>query len=105
MGEEKKAKEVVAMQRELESLRALLEDERQQAEEHQRLAKRREEDMISDLESRVKRTVQTKEDTIAELRNRCAASENKVREFEYLLARQREELLSGITQDVRTSAT
>ena len=54
--------------------------------------------MIADLEARVRRTLQGKDDTIVELKTRCAASENKVHEFEYLLARQREELLGGLTR-------
>lgn len=68
------------------------------ADECERAAARREEEVIGDLEARVKRALQAKDETIAELRSRCAAAENKVREFEYLLARQREELLSEITR-------
>merc|ERR1711870_232068 len=102
--EEKKKKEIDDVREEAAKLRIALEDERNRSQEEQRLAKRREEDVIGDLEARVKRTLQAKEETVVELRKQCAASENKVREFEYLLARQREELLSGITQDVRTSA-
>merc|ERR1712083_786132 len=100
---EKKTKEIDDVREEAAQLRVALEDERTRSQEQQRLAKRREEDIIGDLEARVKRTLQAKEETVVELRKQCAASENKVRDFEYLLARQREELLSGITQDVRTS--
>merc|ERR1711972_823432 len=103
MGAEAERKEKDIIKDEVASLRSMLEEERSRSAEQQRQGKQREEDMISDLEARVKRTLQTKEDTIAELRSRCAAADNKVREFEYLLARQREELLSRITQDVRTS--
>merc|ERR1712187_292882 len=102
--EEKKKKEIDDVREEAAKLRIALEDERNRSQEQQRLAKRREEDIIGDLEARVKLTLQAKEETVVELRKQCTASENKVREFEYLLARQREELLSGITQDVRTSA-
>merc|ERR1712137_491617 len=87
---ESERKEREKIQSEVESLSAMLEEERNRAAEQQRHAKQREEDIISDLEARVKRTLQAKEDTIVELRNRCAAADNKVREFEFLLARQRE---------------
>merc|ERR1712232_1244059 len=93
-------RDVEASQKEIARLKADALQERARGEELRKEAKQREEKIISDLEARVKRTVQAKDDSIAELRTRCAASDNKVREFEYLLARQREELLSGITKDI-----
>merc|ERR1712151_979687 len=64
-------------------------------------AEQREVQIIAELEARVKRTLQAKDEQNAELRAKCAALENKVREFEYLLTRQREELLSGLTRGVK----
>merc|ERR1712187_39969 len=64
-------------------------------------AQQREAHIIAELEARVKRTLQAKDEQNAELRARCAALENKVREFEYLLTRQREELLSGLTKELK----
>jgi hypothetical protein len=89
-----------ALRMEVSQLNARILEEKMRMEEIQKDAKRREEKIISDLEARVKRTIQAKDDTIGELRTRCGALDNKVREFEYLLARQREELLSGITKDI-----
>jgi len=96
---ESKDKEIEAARAEVLQLNRRISEEQSRSEEHRREAKQREEQIISDLEKRVKRTLQAKDDAIGELRTRCAASDNKVREFEYLLARQREELLSGITRD------
>merc|ERR1712110_620217 len=92
--EELKQKELEVLQDDLERLRTLSEEDRIRAEKLQQDARAREEDIINDLEERVKRTVQAKDGQIGEFRSRCVAAENKVREFEYLLARQREELLS-----------
>lgn len=92
---------VEALRQKLRAAEERLEDERARATEQQAAAKQNEESLISNLEARVKRTVQAKDDTIGELRSRCAASENQVREFEYLLARQREELLGEITRTSR----
>jgi 5-azacytidine-induced protein 1 len=93
-------KDAEASKRELSELNACILKERSRAEQLQVEAKQREEKIIGDLEARVKRTLQAKDDTIGELRTRCAASDNKARELEYMLARQREELLSGITKDI-----
>jgi len=93
-------RDVEASQKEIAQLKASVLQEKARTEELRKEAKQREEKIISDLEARVKRTLQAKDDTIGELRTRCAASDNKVREFEYLLARQREELLSGITNEM-----
>lgn len=90
-------KDVEAVREELRRAELLVEKERARADEQQAATQRREESVIGDLEARVKRTLRAKDETIDELRTRCAASENKVREFEYLLARQREELLGEIT--------
>jgi len=100
--EELKNKDLEALREELQLLNARLAGAQLQAEEQQREAKRHEERLIGDLEVRVKRTVQAKDDTIRELRAHCAASENKVREFEYLLTKQREELLRGIKKDMQS---
>jgi len=97
-----------AKEKELEDMRedlgaALIRVKEEQAKLHdlQEEAKKREEQIISDLEAKVKRTLQAKDETIAELRKRCAASDNKVQEFNYLLERQREELLGGLVRDLR----
>merc|ERR1719217_1886919 len=95
-------RDVETSQKEVARLKAAAAQEKARCEEVQKEAKQREEKIISDLEARVKRTLQAKDDTIGELRTRCAASDNKAREFEYLLARQREELLSGITNQLRS---
>lgn len=93
-----KDRELEQLRCEFESQAKELADERRKAEERNSQAKQHEDKLMSDLESRVKRTLQAKDDQIAELRKACAASENKAREFEYLLARQREELLTGLTR-------
>jgi len=96
---EVKDKELELAREEQRQLGARLTEARSLAEEQQLEAQKREERIIGDLEARVKRTLQAKDGAVQELRTRCTASENKVKEFEYLLARQREELLSGITKD------
>lgn len=89
------------LREEIHGLRAHHSEQRAALEAQLNEATRREETVIGKLEDRVKRTVQAKDDQIAELQGRCIAADNKVREFEYLLARQREELLSGLTKDYR----
>eukprot|EP00927_Polykrikos_kofoidii_P061210 TRINITY_DN56076_c0_g1_i1.p1 TRINITY_DN56076_c0_g1~~TRINITY_DN56076_c0_g1_i1.p1 ORF type:complete len:879 (-),score=203.85 TRINITY_DN56076_c0_g1_i1:44-2680(-) len=96
--EEAHARELERVREEQRCLSADLAEERSRAEAQVAEASRREAQIIGDLEARVKRALHAKDDTIGELRARCVASDNKVREFEYLLARQREELLSGITK-------
>lgn len=93
---EVKDEELAQLRREVCRLGDSLADERRKLEEQKTEATQREMHIMSGLEARVKRTLQSKDDTIAELRSRCAGAENKVREFEFLLARQREELLSGM---------
>lgn len=93
-------REMEQIRGELDERKKELGEERRRSEEQQREAKHREEQLMNDLEARVKRALQAKDAQIAELRSRCAASENKAREFEYLLARQREELLNGLTREV-----
>jgi len=95
-----KEREAEALQKELSRLNASVLEQKARAEELQKDAKQREDKIISDLEARVKRTLQAKDETIGDLRTRCAASDNRARELEYMLARQREELLSGITRDI-----
>lgn len=95
-----KGRDIDALQQEKSQLSAQVLEERQRSEQIQKDAKDREEKLCGNLEARVKRTLQSKDETIGELRTRCAALDNKAREFEYLLARQREELLSGITKDI-----
>jgi len=90
-------KELDDLRNDLGAAKAQLVEEQAKLEKQRRDAQQREEQMIGDLEARVKRTLQAKDDTIAELRTRCSALENKVREFEFLLERQREELLGGLT--------
>jgi len=92
-----KERELAAARAEAKRLERSLEEERARVEQQRRDAERRQEGVIGDLEGRVKRTLQAKDETISELRVRCSAADNKIREFEYLLARQREELLSEIT--------
>jgi len=97
---EMKDKELMEAHEAQRQLSVRLAESRLLADEQELEAQRREERMIGDLEARVKRTLQAKDGAVQELRTRCAASEKKVKDFEYLLARQREELLSGITKDV-----
>lgn len=78
---------------------AELSEERIRGEEQRKEAKRKEEQLMSDLEARVKRALHAKDEQLLEIRNRCAASENKARELEYLLVRQREELLGGLARE------
>jgi len=94
---EMREKELDDLRTDLGAAKAQLVEEQAKLEKQRREAQQREEQMIGDLEARVKRTLQAKDDTIAELRTRCSALENKVREFEFLLERQREELLGGLT--------
>jgi len=94
---EMREKELDDLRNDLGAAKAQLVEEQAKLEKQRRDAQQREEQMIGDLEARVKRTLQAKDDTIAELRTRCSALENKVREFEFLLERQREELLGGLT--------
>ncbi|CAE8687779.1 unnamed protein product [Polarella glacialis] len=96
---EMREKELEDLRLELGAAGACVAEERAKLEEQRKDAKRREEQVMDDLEARVKRTLQAKDSTIDELRMRGAALENKVREFEYLLERQRDELLSGLTKD------
>lgn len=95
---EHKEKETDTLRAELDALAARLAKQEKQAREREAEAKLREDELIQGIESRVKRTVQRKDETISELRVQVAASENKVREFGYLLERQREELLGGLAQ-------
>mmetsp|Transcript_33032 Transcript_33032/g.104971 ORF Transcript_33032/g.104971 Transcript_33032/m.104971 type:complete len:99 (+) Transcript_33032:2561-2857(+) len=97
-----KERELDALRTELKRADARAEEELTRAAAEREAAGRCEEQVIGDLEARVKRTLQAKDETIGELRTRCVASENKVREFEYLLARQREELLCEITRKTYT---
>lgn len=99
---EMKERELDAVRTELKRADARAEEELTRAAAEREAAGRCEEQVIGDLEARVKRTLQAKDETIGELRTRCVASENKVREFEYLLARQREELLCEITRKTYT---
>jgi len=92
-----KERELAAAQLEVKRLRRSLEEERGRVEQQRQDADRRQEQVVGDLEARVKRTLQAKDETISELRLRCGAADNKIREFEYLLARQRDELLADIT--------
>jgi len=64
--------------RELEQLRGEhekqakeLADERRKVEEHKGEAKQREDQRMNDLESRVKRTLQAKDEQLAEVRKAC----------------------------------
>eukprot|EP00929_Paragymnodinium_shiwhaense_P006891 TRINITY_DN110844_c0_g1_i1.p1 TRINITY_DN110844_c0_g1~~TRINITY_DN110844_c0_g1_i1.p1 ORF type:complete len:818 (+),score=292.40 TRINITY_DN110844_c0_g1_i1:134-2587(+) len=95
--------------RELERMREELKKAEQQAAQERACAqaqwaegKCREEQIVSELEARIKRSLQAKDEAATELRARCGAAENKVRELEYLLARQREELLGSLTKDFRS---
>lgn len=93
-----RGKELEGLRSELRAASALVAEEQAKLEEQRRESRCREEQIIADLETKVKRALQVKDETIAELQTRCAALENKVREFEYLLERQREELLGGLTR-------
>lgn len=96
---EEKERETQRCREEVSKKSAELSDERARGEEQLKDGKRREEQLMSDLEARVKRTLHAKDEQLLEMRNRCAASENKARELEYLLVRQREELLSGLAKE------
>jgi len=98
---EMREKELDDMREDLGTAHARVAEEQKKLEEQRQESRRREEQVIGELEARVKKTLQTKDETIAEMKTRCVALENKVREFEYLLERQREELLGGIMQDSR----
>mmetsp|Transcript_11985 Transcript_11985/g.21211 ORF Transcript_11985/g.21211 Transcript_11985/m.21211 type:complete len:937 (+) Transcript_11985:67-2877(+) len=95
---EMREKELDDIRKDLGAATAQVAEEQAKLEKQRLEAQQREEQIIGELEARVKRTLQAKDDTIAELRTRCAGLENKVREFEYLLERQREELLGGLTK-------
>jgi len=92
-------RELDAMQNALQELQFRVAEEHACASGQKKNAAQRETEMIANVEARVKRTLLTKDKQLGELQMRCVASENKVRELEYLLARQREELLNGITND------
>lgn len=86
------SEQIEAIREQFVAVKATLEEERSRSRTmHDEMSQR--DGLISGIEARVKRTVQAKEDQIADLRNRCTAAENKARELEYLLARQRDELL------------
>lgn len=94
-------KELETLRIEIRALETRLREEQVKLDAEKEEAKRKEEEIISSLEARVKRAVQAKDEMISELQLRCAAADNKVKEFEYLLARQREELLGSITRVIR----
>lgn len=96
---EMREKELEDMRLELGETVTHLAKEQKQQREHRAQATQREEQIINEIEARVKRTLSAKDETINQLRVRKAALENKVREFEYLLDRQREELLGRLTQE------
>lgn len=96
-----KEKELEDMREDLGLALARVKEEQAKVKDLEEESKRREEQIIGDLEAKVKKTLQAKDETINELRKRCAALDNKVQEFNYLLERQREELLGGLVRDLR----
>lgn len=93
-----KEKELEVMRGEMRLLALRSEEAREREERLKTEAERRQGEVIGELETRVKRTLQGKDETIQELRTRCSVAESKAREFEQLLARQREELLGDLTR-------
>lgn len=99
--DEAKEKELEDMREDLGAALVQVKEEQAKLQGMEEESKKREEQIINDLEAKVKRTLQAKDETIGELRKRCAALDNKVQEFNYLLERQREELLGGLVRDLR----
>ncbi|CAJ1401870.1 unnamed protein product [Effrenium voratum] len=99
--DEMKEKELEDLREDLGLALARVKEEQGKLADLQADSKRREEQIIGELEAKVKRTLQAKDETIAELRKRCSALDNKVQEFNYLLERQREELVGGLVRDSR----
>eukprot|EP00927_Polykrikos_kofoidii_P048092 TRINITY_DN42320_c0_g1_i1.p1 TRINITY_DN42320_c0_g1~~TRINITY_DN42320_c0_g1_i1.p1 ORF type:complete len:627 (+),score=156.07 TRINITY_DN42320_c0_g1_i1:36-1883(+) len=103
--------EAEALRQEMALLDKCLDEERGRRQAQSKEARRREEaavaearrhgeEAISELGTRARQAAKEKDASIGELKAQCAASASKVREFERLLARQREELLNGITTNL-----
>lgn len=95
---EAKERELEVLQIQVRESELRAKEERLNSDKQQDLFSTREQEFADSVEQRVKQTVAAKNAVIADLRKQCAALENKVREFEYLLARQREELLGDFTR-------